>query len=291
MKRKKIKYIMLSAFAVMALLAFVIPEDRQIPVVTTELVTAINPEICPNPNISFQGGEKIEYKLYYNLNFIWIPAAYVTFRVDDQGDTYHISAVAKTLKSYDWFFKVRDTYEVVMDKATMLPISSKRDVQEGGYKLYEEITYDQQGNVALSLRGKTKEKAVLREFGVSNCIQDILSVIYHTRNLDFKRYEAGQKFPINIFMDKEEWPLQVAYLGEEPKKKIKGMGYYNTVQLQPEVISGEVFDEDTEMFIWASNDQNRIPLLIESPISVGTIKAVMVSTEGLRHEMTAKVDK
>jgi len=281
---------MLSAIAIMALLAFVMPEERQLPVDANELVTAVNPEICPNPNVSFQGGEKIEYKLYYNLNFIWIPAAYVTFRVDDQGDSYHISAVAKTLKSYDWFFKVRDTYEVVIDKETMLPLSSKRDVLEGGYKLYEEITYDQEGNVALSLRGKTKEKAVLREFEVSSCIQDILSVIYHTRNLDFQRYEPGQKFPINIFMDKEEWPLQVAYLGEEPRKKVKGAGRYDAVLLQPEVISGEVFDDDTEMFIWASNDENKIPLLIESPISVGSIKAVMVGTEGLRHEMTAKVD-
>lgn len=280
---------MLFGLVLTAIVAFVIPQEPVLPVDSTDLVTALHPEACPNTNFSFQGGEIIEYKLYYNLNFIWIPAARVTFTVDDLGDKYHIIAKANTLKSYDWFFKVRDHYEVIVDKETMLPLSSKRDVLEGGYKLYEEITYDQVSQKAISLRGKTKEKAVLREFPVSSCIQDILSVIYHTRNLDFKQYEPGQKFPINIFMDKEEWPLHVAYLGEKRKKKIKGLGVYDAVLLQPEVISGEVFSSDTEMFIWASNDDNRIPLLIESPISVGSIKAVMQECKGLRHEMTAAV--
>lgn len=279
---------MFSGLLILGILAFMIPGDsdrrQDIPTPTVQ----VDPEICPSENNCFTGGERIEYKLYYNLNFIWIPAATVVFNVEDQGDQYHISAVGKTLKSYNWFFKVEDYYDVVLDKETLLPIASTRNVKEGGYKLYEEITYDQEKNKAFSLRGKTKEKAVMREFEVSSCIQDILSVIYHARNLDFKNYEVGQKFPVKIFMDKEEWPLQVSYLGEEHDKKIKGLGKYNTIKFQPEVITGEIFEEGAEMLVWASNDKNCIPLLIESPISVGSVKAVLKSYEGLRHDFTSQ---
>ena len=37
------------------------------------------------------------------------------------------------------------------------------------------------------------------------------------------------------------------------------------------------------MNIWVSDDKNKVPLLIESPISVGSIKAVLKSYSGLRH--------
>ncbi|NNE30707.1 MAG: DUF3108 domain-containing protein [Saprospiraceae bacterium] len=290
MKRKNTRRSMVFGTALLALLAFMAPSKNDLPVETSEFVVEVNPDLCPNPNQTFQGGEVIEYKLYYNLNFIWIAAGKITFRVDDLGDSFKISADGRTISSFDWFFKVRDKYEVIMDKETMLPISSKRDVVEGKYKLYEEITWDRSNNKAVSLRGKSKEKAVLREFELTSCTQDILSVMYHARNLDYPSYQPGQKFPINIFMDKEEWPLQGTYLGKDEEKKIKGLGKFNTAVFQPEVISGDVFNSDTEMYIWTTNDANRLPLLIETPISVGSVKAVLKNYEGLRHDMTARIN-
>jgi hypothetical protein len=44
------------------------------------------------------------------------------------------------------------------------------------------------------------------------------------------------------------------------------------------------------MKIYVSDDQNRLPIMIESPVSVGSVKAVLQSYEGLRFPMTAKVE-
>ena len=68
------------------------------------------------------------------------------------------------------------------------------------------------------------------------------------------------------------------------------MGKYKTLKFQPDVIAGNVFTEDTKMSVWVSDDENRIPVLIESPVSVGTVKVVLKSYKGLKYSFTAKVE-
>lgn len=234
-------------------------------------------------NSAFQHGETMVYKLYYNWNFVWLAAGEVTFRVKETKDQYHFSVHGATYKSYEWFYKVNDRYDTYVDKKTLLPVLSIRDVQEGKYRLYDKVTFDQQGKKAFSLRGKTKDVAQLTEYPIDNCMHDILSIIYYTRNIDFANLSNGGAFPIKIFMDKETWPLKVSYLGKEKDKKIKGFGKMNTIKFSPDVISGYVFGEGAKMTVWASDDQNKIPLLIESPVSVGSVKAVLKEYKGLRY--------
>ena len=66
------------------------------------------------------------------------------------------------------------------------------------------------------------------------------------------------------------------------------MGKYKTLKFQPDVIAGEVFKEDAKMSVWVSDDQNRIPLLIETPVSVGSVKMVIKEYWGLKYDFTAK---
>lgn len=245
-------------------------------------------EQCNMDNSVFQNGEELTYKLYYNWNFVWLSAGEVTFRVKDLGDKYYISATGQTYKSYDWFFKVRDSYEVWVDKQTLLPTTSIRDVHEGGYSVYDKLTFDHKRKKVTSLRGKTKEVAQPVEYDVESCLHDILSIVYFTRNVDFQDMRNGQDVPIKIFIDKKTWPLNMKYLGREADKKIKGLGKFNTLKLNPEVISGNVFKDGAEMTVWASDDENKIPLLIESPVSVGSVKVVLKSYKGLRHTLSSK---
>lgn len=251
--------------------------------VSTKSVEA--PDVCSTDNKAFTNGEEMRYKVYYNLNFVWVPAGEVVFTVKDKGDQYHIRAEGRTFSSYEWFYKVRDVYDTYVDKETLLPTLFIRDVQEGGYTLYEKVSFDQKKRVAHVVRGRSKDQIKERkDYPIDACMHDMLSIIYLARNLDYNLYQSGQTFPVKVFLDKEEWPLQVAYKGKE-EKKIKGLGKYNTIVFSPEVIAGEVFEEGTEMKVWVSDDGNKVPLLIESPLSVGTIKAVLQDHKGLRHPM------
>lgn len=245
---------------------------------------------CSVDNHAFKDGEEITYKLYYNWNFVWLSAGEVSFQVKELEDQYHLSAVGKTYRSYEWFFRVRDYYESYVDKETLLPEVSIRDVEEGKYRLYDRVTFDQDQGKAFSLRGKSKETAKMSHYDIDRCMHDVLSMVYFLRNVDISAYKKGESLPLQIFMDKEAWPLKMTYAGKERNVKVKGMGRFNTIRVSPEVIAGDIFDEETEMNIWVTDDKNRLPLLIESPLSVGSVKAVLKGYKNLRYDLSAEVN-
>ena len=57
--------------------------------------------------------------------------------------------------SYDWIFKVRDKYESYIDTGNLQPLKFIRNVDEGGYKINENITFNQQTNTAVSEKVRT----------------------------------------------------------------------------------------------------------------------------------------
>lgn len=245
---------------------------------------------APDEN-AFQNGEELTYKIYYNLNFIWIPAGEVTFKVFDEAAQYHYQAIGETYNSYEWFFSVEDTYDSWVDKTTLLPNYSERSVNEGNYHIFEKIAFNQSAKKTTVWRAdKRGEPETKTEHSINNQVHDVLSILYQLRNIDFGSQEVGYTLPFSVFMDKEEFPLKLRYLGKTARKRVRGMGRYKTLKFQPAVIAGNVFKEDSSMSVWVSDDQNRIPVLIESPVSVGSVKMVLKKYSGLKYPFEAKAN-
>ena len=81
------------------------------------------------------------------------------------------------------------------------------------------------------------------------------------------------------------------YFGKEENKRIKGQGRFNTHLFSPQLIAGEIFKENDQMKVWVSADQNKIPLMIESPVSVGSVVARLKSYKNLKYDFEAEVEK
>lgn len=246
---------------------------------------------CSLDNTSFSRNEKLVYKIYYNWKMIWIPAGEVSFTVKETGDHYEYDAKGITYSSYDSFFKVRDYYSSKVDKNTMFPVSFLRKVEEGNYFRYDSILFDQEGRKAISYWGTNAQDAVRSEYELEECMQDMLSILYFVRNYDISEFNEGEYIPIKVFFDKRTFPLKVQYEGVDPNKKIKNLGKFRAMKFSPEVVSGYVFRDNTHMKLWVSDDRNKIPLLIESPISIGSIKAVLKTHHNLRYPLDSEVKK
>lgn len=247
-----------------------------------------NTDPCVTHNSVFQSGEELTYKLYYNWGYIWLSAGEVNFKVTETSSTYIFEARGKTYKSYEWFFKVDDYFRSEVDKKTLLPIEFERSVEEGNYRFYNKTHFNQDNKSATSQKGRTKDNLTSTEHVFKQCMHDVLSSIYYLRNVNYSALNTNDKIPLKMFLDDGTYPIDVEFRGVK-NRKIRDLGKHQTFQLSPELVEGEVFSSDQKMNVWVSNDSNKIPLLIESPVSVGSVKAVLIKHKGLKYELQSKV--
>jgi Protein of unknown function (DUF3108) len=239
---------------------------------------------CKVKNTSFKPGESITYKVYYHLGAMNVGAGEATFsnkvELYNGKQAYHISGSGKTYRTYDWFFKVRDLYETYVDTTTFRPMRFKRAVREGGTSFTNDVSFDFAKQNAVSAKATT---------AITPCTQDVLSMIYWSRNLDFSKLQPGDKIPFDMYIDEKVYNLYIRYLGKEKLKS--ELGTFNCIKFKPLLIKGTMFNDGENMNVWVTDDANHVPVRIEASISVGDIRADLISANGLRHGLTSWVKK
>ena len=119
------------------------------------------------------------------------------------------------------------------------------------------------------------------------CVQDVVSAIFYARNIDFNKYKPEDKIPFTMFLDNENYNLYVRYLGKETIKT--KYGRFRAIKFKPLLVKGTIFEGGEKMVVWVSDDGNHLPLRVESPISVGSIKVDMMNYKNLRYPLTSLV--
>ena len=241
-------------------------------------------EFCGLQNTAFQGGERIEYSIYYSVIGLYVNAGNASFTTNiekiNNRTAYHVIGDGSSNSKYDWIFKVRDRYESYIDTTTLQPLKFIRNVNEGGYKTYENVTFNSQTSTAITTKGV---------FKIPSCIQDVLSSIYYARNINFNNYKANDKIPFNMFLDNQVYNIYVKYLGKEDIKT--RYGKFHAIKFKPLLVKGTMFEGGEKMTVWVTDDANHIPIRIESPIVVGSIKVDMMKFNNLKNPMTALISK
>lgn len=231
-------------------------------------------------NNAFRADEKITYKIFYNVIGIYVNAGSATFTISSaklyNTNVYHAVGEGSTNPKYDWIFKVRDRYETYLNVLNLQPVKFVRNVNEGKYSKYEEVTFNQHTNTAFTNNGIYK---------VPVNVQDVVSTMYYTRNIDYSKYKAGDKIAFNMFLGDKVYNMYIQYTGKETIKT--KYGKFNTIKLKPLVLKEGIFHGGEKMTIWITDDQNHIPVRIESPVSVGSIKIDLMQYENLKYAVTA----
>jgi Protein of unknown function (DUF3108) len=238
---------------------------------------------CIVENHAFNVGEKITYKIAYNWHALWLTAGEASFTVDQatlaNRPCYHVTGYGYSYKGYDWFYKVRDTYESYIDMQTMQPLKFVRNIYEDGFTLYQNVTFQHDEHKAVSLK---------TTIDIPECMQDVLSAIYYARNIDFSKYNYNDTIPLSLYIDDRVFPIYIRYLGKETINTKEGT--FNCVKFRPLLISGSIFKGGEKMTVWVTDDENKIPIRVQSAIVVGSIIADMIEADGVRNPMTAKVN-
>ena len=67
-------------------------------------------------------------------------------------------------------------------------------------------------------------------------------------------------------------------------------GKFRAIRFKPLLVKGTIFEGGEKMEVWISDDNNKIPLRVESPISVGSVKVDMMSYRNLRYPLTSLIN-
>jgi len=244
--------------------------------------TRAGDEFCGIRNAAFNAGEVVTMRVYYTTLGMYVGAGEAVFTTSlekfNGRIAYHCTGTGTSYSFFDNFFKVRDRYETYIDTSTMLPIKFVRNVDEGGSKIYNNVTFNHKAGTAVSTNGVYK---------ITPCIQDVISATYYARNIDFNKYKPGDKIPFDMFLDDEVYHLYLRYEGKEHIKT--KYGKFRAIKFKPLLIKGTIFEGGEKMNVWVSDDANHLLLRAESPIAVGTIKVDMMGYRNLRYPLTSLI--
>lgn len=231
-------------------------------------------------NEAFKAGETLEYRVHYGFINAGEAKMEIMPEIKDFGrrKVFHIVGTGRTLGAFDWFFKVRDRYESYVDTQAIIPWYFIRRVDEGGYKISQNVTFNQYMHKAIS------EKATI---DIPNNLQDIVSAYYYCRTLNADTLKPGDLFPLHSYLDDEVVNVTLKYLGKEEVKV--SAGTFKCLKFRPMLLLGRVFKEEDDMTVWVSDDKNKIVIRAEAEILVGSVKMDLKKYSGLANAFTAKV--
>jgi hypothetical protein len=248
---------------------------------------------CFTTNFAFSEGETVTYEVSYNWGFIWLNAGYVEFNVKpgEYHDRYiyFLDAYGSTYKSYDWFFKVRDHYQCYLDKEKLHPLWFHRENYEGGYEVDNRYIFNPDKNIVYAYTQNSKQTFRKDTVNIPPCTFDLLSIIYYARNIDFSGLSIGDSIPIITIIDGEIYDLYIRYLGKETIQSRSGEEY-RCIKFSILLVEGTIFKGGENMFVWVSDDRNRIPILVDAKILIGSVKAYVIGIHGIRNPVMSLVE-
>jgi hypothetical protein len=246
---------------------------------------------CVTQNTAFAPGEELNYKVVYNWGMIWMESAEASFQVSrtvyNGKSCYLFRGAGSTYPKYDWFYKVRDVFEAHVDSESFRPLKFRADIHEGGKKDKHTYLFHPSKKKAYTIINRGSRPAETDTVSVTACTIDVLSAIYYARNIDYSACRVNDTVSISLLLDGQVHAIYVRYLGKE-KFSSKELGTYDCIKFSPLLVEGSIFKKGEGMTVWVTDDRNKLPLYIETPIIVGMIKVKLMSYKGLRNPEEAR---
>ncbi len=241
----------------------------------------------------FKGGEVVNFDAYYNWGFIWIHAGNVQFSIIDKNykneSVFYLEATGNSLKTYDWLFKVRDKYQTFVDKETLLPYFYERNTYEGGYKAFEQYHFNYSKKKVFGSIQNNDIPFTRDTLKLLTCTFDVLSAIYFCRSMDFSSFKLNERTPISTIIDNKIYNIYFRYLGKEIIEN-KDKKKYRCYKFSALMVEGTIFKGGEDITVWVTDDDNRIPILVEAKILIGSVKAYFTDATGLKYPINSLLD-
>lgn len=245
---------------------------------------------CKIENNYFQAGETLNYDLYFKIGPFTKKSGKAQMSVINttyQGqNAFKISLASSSEGLARDLFAMDDTISCIISK-DLVPLTFSKDAHEDGDYTKERLTYSYNGNntTIRSIRHKNGNFKFDKTFQTKNCTYDMLSVVFYARTLNYTNMKKGDKRRIDFVSAKKQMYMEIIHEGTENLKVNDGKKY-KCIKLHLKITDDAFENEENAMTVYLTNDQNRMPVRIDSKLKVGNARVILKNYKGNKHPVS-----
>ena len=189
-----------------------------------------------------------------------------TLHVEQSGQEQHVVGLADASGAVALLYHVHDRFDSYFNPTDFCSRTLSKKIEEGLRRVNADIKFDyQRGKAVLDQKNLKKNDSKHAENDIPGCVTDVISAIYYAGSLPL---QVGKtySFPLNDGGKTETVDLHV-----EAKEEVKTpAGTFNAIRVQPEAPQS-LLKNKGRIWIWYSDDANRIPVQMKGKMFWGTI--------------------
>lgn len=210
-------------------------------------------------------------KFSFDIYWLGIYVGNAILEAVNNAGTVKITSQVHSAPFISTFYKVEDYAESQLING--MPSHFRIKQQEGKYRSDKETIFDMDGRKVIFfnyLKGTRAEHDI-----ASGVLWDVISGFYYLRT---QLFEVGKTVYIDVFDSNKFLKAEVNVIRKE-KVKFAGEGETDAVVIKPALKSEGLFQNKGDILIWLTDDENKIPIRVETKVSIGTVTAELKQVE------------
>ncbi|MBI4687184.1 MAG: DUF3108 domain-containing protein [Nitrospirae bacterium] len=216
---------------------------------------------------------KVPEKLTYSIYWSGIKAGNAYWDIGNTADGVMITSRAESTEFVSLFYKV-DNFIQSRLYPDGYPKNYKIRIREGRHKRDKEVNFFNSENSSQKVVYQNKLDNETAAFDYEKKVFDPLSGFYEIRK---KNLQVGRSEYIDIFDSKKFYSVEVQVLRKEHISV--PAGEFETVLVKPILQSEGIFLRKGDIYIWLTDDEKKIPVMIKSKVKVGSFNVELVKAE------------
>jgi len=219
--------------------------------------------------LPFLPGEKLTYEISWsNIVNAGVAVMEVTeVKTPDRGTVLELITTARSVGMVDAVYPVNDIVRSLFDPRSLQSLAFNLSESHGKRKRQRDTVFDHEARTAIS-RVNNGPSEVLT---IPENVQDALSAMYYLRTRD--AFSIGKPIIIQVVDSGKTWSVEVHVLGRETVKT--PAGEFATIKVKTFPKYEGVFMNKGEIFIWLTDDSRKLPVLMKSTITIGSIVSTL----------------
>ena len=245
----------------------------------------------------FQDGEVLYYRAAYRAKLIpntevgEVTVSTMLDTLNGKG-VYRVVGNGRTLPFFRWFFNMNDTYTIWADTLSKRTQRFESDIKEDKYTFRSIYRYDWERMQVHTWSQRRQNTPKEKTMTLTEESRDAVSLYFNLRSVDLNSFKHGEHRHLDMVLEDTIRHLKYRFI-ERDTIKVPHVGRFATMKFACTIGSSEEFSftDGTEFYIWITEDGNKIPVMLASPVRVGEVRAYLRRHKGLKYPLSSLIEK